>query len=124
MLEHERQHFKNILEAKRNSLSALERDTESEALLDLGPEQTGEVSHVRLHPADLGTEEFDHELMFTEAEREISEIQEIEAALARVEREDFGCCENCGEEIPFDRLEAKPEARYCLECAKEREIKE
>ena len=32
----------------------------------------------------------------------------------------FGVCENCGQPIAPDRLEAKPAARLCMECASKR----
>jgi DnaK suppressor protein len=40
----------------------------------------------------------------------------IESALARFERDEFGACEACGEEIPLKRLQAVPWATYCVSC--------
>jgi RNA polymerase-binding transcription factor DksA len=34
--------------------------------------------------------------------------------------ETFGKCHNCGQDIAFERLDALPHARYCIEC-KQRE---
>lgn len=47
----------------------------------------------------------------------ISEIKLIEAALDRIEKNQFGICERCEEEIPFARLEVQPTSPYCVECA-------
>src|ERR1700730_15550873 len=46
----------------------------------------------------------------------------IDEALRRLYRnpEQFGKCHNCGREISFERLDALPHARYCIEC-KQRE---
>ena len=44
-------------------------------------------------------------------------LRRLEAALARVEDEDFGVCAECGEDIPPARLRAVPEATLCVECA-------
>jgi RNA polymerase-binding transcription factor DksA len=44
-------------------------------------------------------------------------LDEIDAALARVERGDYGVCESCGEPIAPARLEARPVARTCIRCA-------
>jgi DnaK suppressor protein len=41
---------------------------------------------------------------------------EIVAALERLEDGTYGKCENCGQEIPIERLEALPTARLCVTC--------
>ena len=51
-------------------------------------------------------------------EVERAEIQEIRAALVRIERGSYGICEGCGERIDPGRLEAIPVARSCLACAR------
>lgn len=40
--------------------------------------------------------------------------KEIEAALERMEKGTYGKCEECGELIPFDRLEANAAAKTCV----------
>ena len=45
------------------------------------------------------------------------ELQEIKAALTRIEDGSFGVCGKCGDEIITGRLEAVPFARYCTSCA-------
>ena len=42
--------------------------------------------------------------------------REITAALARIDEGVYGKCENCGQEIPFERLEARPTATLCVNC--------
>lgn len=42
---------------------------------------------------------------------------EILAALSRIRDGSFGGCERCQLAIGFDRLEAVPHTRYCLNCA-------
>lgn len=41
----------------------------------------------------------------------------LEYALKRVADPEFGYCMECGEEIPFARLLAMPEASLCIDCA-------
>jgi RNA polymerase-binding protein DksA len=48
--------------------------------------------------------------------RESQELQEIEAALARIGDGSYGSCSDCGEEIGLARLKASPAARRCLPC--------
>ena len=38
-------------------------------------------------------------------------------ALTNIMRPDFGNCQGCGREIPFERLEALPASTLCAECA-------
>ena len=42
--------------------------------------------------------------------------REIVAALARMDEGIYGKCENCGQDIPFERLEARPTATLCVRC--------
>jgi len=53
-----------------------------------------------------------------------NEIAAIDEALARIERGDYGACDECGEEIPIARLEALPSATLCVTCAELRERRE
>ena len=41
------------------------------------------------------------------------EREEINDALLRIERGDYGICEECGNPIELDRLEAAPASRFC-----------
>jgi DnaK suppressor protein len=45
-----------------------------------------------------------------------SHHREIVWALRRLEDGTYGKCEGCGQEIPFERLEARPTARLCVNC--------
>jgi RNA polymerase-binding transcription factor len=44
-------------------------------------------------------------------------LREVEHALEKLGTDRYGVCENCGQEIAEARLEARPEARLCIECA-------
>lgn len=44
-------------------------------------------------------------------------LSQVEHALDKFDKSTYGKCEGCGAEIAIDRLEAKPEARYCISCA-------
>ena len=47
-------------------------------------------------------------------------LNEVEHALAKIEAGAYGRCENCGKPIAPARLEAKPAARLCIDCASKR----
>lgn len=42
------------------------------------------------------------------------QLDEVDAALARLEAGTYGMCETCGEPIGDERLEALPMARFCI----------
>jgi RNA polymerase-binding transcription factor DksA len=43
-------------------------------------------------------------------------IEEIDAALARIDDGSYGRCTGCGTAIPEERLELRPFARTCVAC--------
>jgi DnaK suppressor protein len=44
-------------------------------------------------------------------------IEELEDALARAEKGLYGVCEDCGNPIGVERLEALPFTVFCIDCA-------
>lgn len=57
-------------------------------------------------------------------DREAKLIGKITDALKRLEDGTFGICEECGEEIPFKRLVARPVTTLCIECKEAQETEE
>jgi DnaK suppressor protein len=47
-------------------------------------------------------------------------LDEVEGALSKIDAGTYGVCESCGKPIGPARLEAKPAARYCMDCASKR----
>ena len=46
------------------------------------------------------------------------EIGSVKRALARIEDGTYGECARCGEQIAPERLEVRPEAALCIDCAR------
>lgn len=44
-------------------------------------------------------------------------LQQVDAALERINKGTYGSCSNCNAELTKDRLEADPAATLCAECA-------
>ncbi len=44
-------------------------------------------------------------------------LREVEHALEKFGTDRYGVCESCGRPIAPARLEARPEARFCIDCA-------
>jgi DnaK suppressor protein len=48
-------------------------------------------------------------------------MQRINAALQRIDKDEFGMCLECEESIDHKRLEIDPASPFCFECAEKRE---
>ena len=82
-----------------------------------GGQGDGGLSNAPMHLADMGTEEYLHDLTATLLENQEFLAGEAQAAIERIDQGRFGDCEDCGESIPGVRLEAIPYARFCVQCA-------
>jgi DnaK suppressor protein len=76
---------------------------------------TGDLSGNDQHPAEQATETFDRERHASLLETFENEMDEVQAALDRLEDGTYGRCEICERPIDDERLEAFPAARYCIE---------
>lgn len=47
----------------------------------------------------------------------VAGLAEVEHALAKFDTSEYGICEECRRPIADARLEARPEARLCIDCA-------
>src|ERR1700738_334161 len=90
------------LDTFRTSLMAL-RDRHNgdvshladEALRRTGGGAAGNLSNMPIHMADLGTDNFEQEFTLSLLQNEEQLLQEIAAALERVDNGSFGQCEEC-----------------------------
>ncbi|NPA81244.1 MAG: RNA polymerase-binding protein DksA [Epsilonproteobacteria bacterium] len=48
--------------------------------------------------------------------KQAKELKEIEEALQKMEKGTYGICEMCEEPISLERLQVKPQAKYCIVC--------
>lgn len=76
-----------------------------------------ESSRAPLHPAEVGTHSFEQEFTLKLMSSEGDRLSQIEAALEKISDGSYGACDECGGRIPKARLEAIPEAPYCVKCA-------
>ena len=80
---------------------------------DLNP--AGNSSNLPTHPADNAPENIDSDVQVIESERGM--LDEIQAAIHRIDAGTFGMCEECGMQINQERIEALPYAARCVACA-------
>lgn len=78
---------------------------------------TAELSTVDNHPADLGTELYEREKDMALKVHEDSELEKVNGALKAFSEGTYGVCDECGAQIPFERLEAIPYTTRCIEHA-------
>ena len=43
-------------------------------------------------------------------------LKDINLALKKIKKGDYGICEKCKKEIEIERLKANPSAKFCLKC--------
>jgi DnaK suppressor protein len=91
-----------------------------EALRTTGGEASGSLSNTPIHMADLGSDNYEQEFTLGLLQNEEQRLDEIDAALQRIDQGRFGLCEgdDCGKPIPRPRLDALPFTRYCVDCAR------
>lgn len=92
----------------------------ADAALNKGGNQAGR-STVPLHMADLGSDNFEQEFTLSLMENEEDTLDQIEAALERIEDGVYGSCLECEGRIPKTRLNAIPYTAYCVKCAEKLE---
>ncbi len=71
--------------------------------------------------ADTAVSEDNFELSTSLVDMAAARRAAVEEALQRVERDSYGICEECGDEIPVARLLAVPTAVLCVDCQQVRE---
>ena len=109
-------------EAQRRAFATL-REQRRDKLLADGP---AKIEPNRKDPTTVGVADEDEQALSEMLQTLASarnrdtarELAEIDRALRKLrdEPDEFGLCEDCGDEIPDKRLQLLPSARYCAEC--------
>ena len=72
-------------------------------------------------PLDRVSAESDRAWALRIRDRESMLIKKIRNSLEAIECEEYGICEDCGEEISIERLKARPVTSLCIRCKTKRE---
>jgi DnaK suppressor protein len=115
---------KRLLEERARVLKELGHYEESFSATLQGA--NGDLSSYSFHMADQGTDAMEREKQFLFASQEGRYLWHVNEALRRLyfSPEKYGQCQECGNEIDFERLDALPHARLCIKCkAKEEDGK-
>jgi RNA polymerase-binding transcription factor len=87
---------------------------------EIRQEQEGDVSPPPSDELDVARSLADVETHASLIERAEFRLKAIDQALSRLERSSYGICEDCGEEIPLERLKVLPFAACCVSCQEAR----
>jgi RNA polymerase-binding protein DksA len=88
---------------------------------------TGEQHRIDLlnsEPGDSGDESMANALAdfnVTIVDRQVQGLRDIESAFQRIKSGEYGTCIECGDDVPFNRLQAYPTAKRCIVCQEKRE---
>jgi DnaK suppressor protein len=105
--------FKLLLQ---NFRSEIVGDVKKNSLNDKG----NEAEHI----ADISDEAaraYDRKLQGDLKEQEWNKLKQVEIALDKITKNEYGICEQCKTEIPEARLEIMPYAEFCTRCLGEME---
>ncbi|WNZ07773.1 TraR/DksA C4-type zinc finger protein [Streptomyces sp. 11x1] len=69
------------------------------------------------HDPEGGTTAFERAHVASLMAQAREHLAELDRALERLERGEYGQCENCGTTIPPERLEIRPASTTCVRCA-------
>ncbi len=75
-------------------------------------------------PTDRASLEAERNFMLRIRDRESKLIKKIKKTLTRIDKDTFGICEKCGEDIAIERLKARPVTTQCIDCKTKEEALE
>jgi DnaK suppressor protein len=112
-----KQKLLSLQEQILSEVNAMQKGALSQSL----KEKSGDLSGYAIHLADSASDSYDRDLTLTLASREQNVLNDINAALEKIESGEYGCCEQCAHLIDEARLDAVPYARLCLQCKEHQE---
>jgi RNA polymerase-binding transcription factor DksA len=115
-MAHEQSRNKDPLLAKAEEIERLRRFVDRTSFAGDEREVADELAAVDQHPADIADVTLQREDDYAAKVVLDHEAEEIQRALKRKQQGCYGICANCGRPIPRERLEARPEAIYCIDC--------
>jgi DnaK suppressor protein len=102
--------LKALLLKQRDALLELEQTgTEAAAIVELDQTRVGRLSRMDALQEQAMSQE--------RARRREIQLLKIAKALKRIELDDYGYCNECGEDIAFRRLVFDPATTLCIDCA-------
>lgn len=101
--------LKKIKETLKKTKAEITKRIQEKRDLDMPQSEVGD-------PIDQALQSLDKELLFEVTDTDLAMVDQIEAAIRRIEKGVFAICQSCGCAITKKRLNALPFARYCINC--------
>ena len=101
-------------EATFRSVLLAERQRLLEEIAAAEPSPPGQMTYGS--QAAMASEVFAQQRDLALRERSTRQLEEVDAAIARLDAGSFGICLSCSGPIAEDRLEARPWAALCIDC--------
>jgi len=114
--------FKKLLLSLRERLVGKVDFMQGETLKKSRQDASGDLSNVPIHMADVGTDNYERDIMIELIQNGEEGVRNIDTALEKIEEGAFGVCELCAKKINKERLKAVPYAKLCIDCQREEEI--
>lgn len=114
--------FKKLLLSLRERLVGKVDFMQGEALKKSRQDASGDLSNVPIHMADVGTDNYERDIMIELIQNGEEGVRNIDTALEKIQDGTFGVCELCAKKINKERLKAVPYAKLCIDCQREEEI--
>ncbi|MCQ6558246.1 TraR/DksA C4-type zinc finger protein [Paenibacillus mendelii] len=103
------------LEGEKSEIEQRLAESDHYGLASSQREETGELSTIDNHPADMATETFERGKDIALLEHEDLRLSRIDSALDAMDNGEYGQCLTCGKPIPLERLQALPDTLYCVD---------
>lgn len=108
MKKTELEHFKNILEQRKQEI------------IDNINDSTKQIDELRQNGAvdefDVASISTDSDLEYSISSKQKTELNAINESLRKIANGTYGICEMCDENISIARLKAKPNVKLCITC--------
>ncbi len=111
---HVLEHFKKKLLAEKQRVLEEMGELTSSTFMKSISEEAGENSRYSYHLGDVASLSYGREFSMGLAERQQNYLEQIDDALQRIEDGTYGICKVTGEQIPAERLEEVPVAKYSV----------
>ena len=115
------EHYRRVLLEERENMLNLQRSIEEgpdgqSGLHESFKESTMELSSYDNHPADHGDITFERAKDIGLMDHFSGILSMITDALDKIDAGTYGTCDQCGSEIPEERLETFPYSTMCVQC--------
>jgi len=118
LTERSLRHFETLLRERRGELESHQAQI-AESLSDVRDAREGERDDE--HDPEGPTIAYEWSRVTAIQADALAQVREIDAALDRIARGTYGICTRCGTPIARARLDARPSAELCIDCARKLE---